>query len=318
MQQNFALREIKSGDQLNFKELSNFIRIVELGSLSKAAASLNMAQPALGLQIRNLEHEYQKQLLVRHSRGVYPTDAGKILLTHARTILQEIERSRQKIAEVDAYSGHVRIGMTTSANGLLLTELYRLCQDKHPNIRLDIIEGNSGRLARMLQIGEIELGCLFSDGGVSGLSHQAVLNDNWVFISAPPNAPINNEISFAALEGVPLILPSRSSGLRLRIEQEARARGIELNIILEVQSGTLMQRLIEQGVGHTILPRFEARDAIATGRLHAARIIEPQFPSVTLISHRKAPLLSPGALAVKELLIEIAQRISQDLSLLNE
>ena len=277
-----------------------------------------MAQPALGLQIRNLEHEFNKQLLVRHSRGVYPTDAGKMLLTHARRILQEVETSKQKIAEIDAQSGHVRIGMTTSANGLLLTELYRLCQEKHPNIRLDIVEGNSGRLARMIQIGEIELGCLYSDGGVSGLLHETVLTDDWVFISAPSNAPQGREINFASLEGMPLVLPSRSSGLRLRVEQEARARGIELNIILEVQSGTLMQRLIEQGVGHTILPRFEAREAIASRRLHAAKIIEPEFPSVTLISHRKTPALGPSALAVRELLIDIAGRMSQSLKTLQD
>ena len=113
-----------------------------------------------------------------------------------------------------------------------------------------------------------------------------------------------------------MILPSRSSGLRLRVEQEAWARGIELNIILEVQSGSLKQRLIEQGVGHTILPRMEAREAIADGRLHAARIIEPEFPSVTLISHRKTPVLSPSALAVKDLLMEIAQSMSHDLQMM--
>ena len=301
---------------MNFKELSNFIRIVELGSLSRAAVSLNMAQPALGLQIRNLEHEFNKQLLVRHSRGVYPTEAGKILLIHARTILQEIENSKQKIAEVDTHASNVRIGMTSSANGLLLTELYRRCQNQHPDIRLDIVEGNSGRLARMLQIGEIELGCLYSDGGVADLVHKTVLKDEWVFISPPANAPSTKVVSFASLEGLPLVLPSRSSGLRLRVEHEARARGIELNIILEVQSGSLKQRLIEQGVGHTILPRMEAREAIADGRLHAARIIEPEFPSVTLISHRKTPVLSPSALAVKDLLMEIAQSMSHDLQMM--
>lgn len=297
---------------MNLRELANFIRIVEIGSLSRAAAALNVAQPALGLQIRNLEVEFKKQLLVRHSRGVYPTDAGKIFLARARQIIQEVERARREIAELDAQSGLVRIGMTTSANGLLLAELYRLCQDRHPNIRLDIIEGNSGRLARMIQTGEIELGCLYSDGGVSGLRHEVVLRDEWVFVSAPGNAPPGSEVAFSSLEGLPLVLPSRSSGLRLRVEQEARARGMELNVILEVQSGTLMQRLIEQGVGHTILPKFEVREAISSGRLRAARIVDPQFPSRTHISHRENPPLGPSAMAVRALLMEVAGKIWVD------
>lgn len=290
---------------MKLRELANFIRIVEIGSLSRAAAALNIAQPALGLQVRSLEIEFKKQLLVRHSRGVYPTEAGKILLEHAREMLQELEKSRRKMAELDAHSGHVRVGMTSSANALMLADLYRLCRERHPTIRLDIVEGNSGRLARMIQIGEIELGCLYNDAGES-LKNELVLNDEWVFISSPHNASHGEEIKFEAIESLPLVLPSRSSGLRLRVEQEARSRGVSLNVVLEVHSGTLMQKLIEQGIGHTILPKIEVRDAIASGRLHAARILDPQFASRTYISHRETPPLGPSAIAVKALLMEVA------------
>lgn len=297
---------------MNLRELVNFIRIVEIGSLSRAASTLNVAQPALGLQVRNLEMEFKKQLLVRHSRGVYPTDAGKILVSHARQMLQEVEKARREMAELNGQSGHVRIGMTTSANGLLLAELYRVCHQRHPNIRLDILEGNSGRLARMIHTGEIDLACLYSDGGVSGLRHEVVLRDEWVFVSAPGSAPPSEAVRFADIERLPLILPSRSSGLRLKIEHEARARGMELQIVLEVQSGVLMKQLVGQGVGHTILPRFEVKDAVDAGILCCTKIIEPSFPSRTHISHRDAPPLGPAALAVKAALIEVAQGMGTD------
>lgn len=300
---------------MKLRELANFIRIVEIGSLSRAAAALNIAQPALGLQVRSLEAEFKKQLLVRHSRGVYPTEAGKILLEHAREVLTELEKSKRKIAELDAHSGNVRIGMTTSANALLLADLYRLCRERHPTIHLDIVEENSGRLARMIQNGEIELGCIYNDAGKS-LINELVLNDEWVFISSPHNAGHGDEIKFEAIERLPLVLPSRSSGLRLRVEQEARARGITLNVVLEVQSGTLMQKLIEHGVGHAILPRIEVREAIDSGRLHAARILDPQFASKTYISHRETPPLGPSAVAVKALLIEVALSKRGDLNVL--
>src|SRR6476620_1858195 len=72
------------------RQLLYFTRIVELGSFTKAAAELRIAQPSLGQQVRNLEEELGTALLVRHSRGVKPTEAGAILFEHASRILEDV------------------------------------------------------------------------------------------------------------------------------------------------------------------------------------------------------------------------------------
>jgi LysR family nitrogen assimilation transcriptional regulator len=294
---------------MNIRELKNFIRIVEVGSLSRAALSLNIAQQALGLQVRNLEAEFKRTLLVRHSRGVQPTDAGRLLAAHARQILHEIDKTYAAIAELDTQAGHVALGMTTSINDTFLAKLFRLCRERHPHIRVDITESNSSRLARMAQSGELDLACLFGDGHIRGLGQELLLKDEWMLVSSGVK-PTSADVSFSELESLPLVLPSRTSGMRQRLEQEARSRGFELKVVLEVQSGTLMRQLLENGVGHSVLPFLSVRHSVEAGVLNAARIVDPSFISRTYVVYREGQVLPPPAAAVKALLVEIAQGLS--------
>ena len=84
---------------MDLKQLGYFAHVAELGSFTKAAALLSVAQSALSHQVRQLEVELKQTLLIRNGRGVAPTDAGKRLLGHARGILMQVERARDDLAE---------------------------------------------------------------------------------------------------------------------------------------------------------------------------------------------------------------------------
>lgn len=96
---------------MNFRRLKYFVKIVDIGSLTRAAEVLHIAQPALSQQVATLEGEFNQQLLIRTKRGVTPTDAGKILYTHARAILRQCEQAQLAVHNVgQALSGQVSIG----------------------------------------------------------------------------------------------------------------------------------------------------------------------------------------------------------------
>lgn len=96
---------------MNFRRLKYFVKIVDIGSLTQAAEVLHIAQPALSQQVATLEGEFNQQLLIRTKRGVTPTDAGKILYTHARAILRQCEQAQLAVHNVgQALSGQVSIG----------------------------------------------------------------------------------------------------------------------------------------------------------------------------------------------------------------
>lgn len=85
---------------MNLRRLKYFVKIVDIGSLTQAAEVLHIAQPALSQQVATLEGELDQQLLIRTKRGVTPTEAGKILYTHARTILRQCEQAQLAVGNV--------------------------------------------------------------------------------------------------------------------------------------------------------------------------------------------------------------------------
>ena len=96
---------------MNFRRLKYFVKIVDIGSLTQADEVLHIAQPALSQQVATLEGELNQQLLIRTKRGVTPTDAGKILYTHARAILRQCEQAQLAVHNVgQSLSGQVSIG----------------------------------------------------------------------------------------------------------------------------------------------------------------------------------------------------------------
>ncbi|VDZ74164.1 nitrogen assimilation regulatory protein Nac [Atlantibacter hermannii] len=85
---------------MNLRRLKYFVKIVDIGSLTQAAEVLHIAQPALSQQVATLEGEMDQQLLIRTKRGVTPTEAGKILYAHARTILRQCEQAQLAVNNV--------------------------------------------------------------------------------------------------------------------------------------------------------------------------------------------------------------------------
>lgn len=96
---------------MNFRRLKYFVKIVDIGSLTRAAEVLHIAQPALSQQVATLEGELDQQLLIRTKRGVTPTEAGKVLYTHARTILRQCEQAQLAVNNVGQTLGQVSIGL---------------------------------------------------------------------------------------------------------------------------------------------------------------------------------------------------------------
>src|SRR4051794_19601907 len=105
---------------MDLKQLRYFVAIADYGSLTKAATHLRIAQPALSLQISNLEKELHSQLLNRSPRGVTLTESGRILYRHSRLILRQLEQARKEIqVGVVAASGLVAIGLPTTVTAPL-------------------------------------------------------------------------------------------------------------------------------------------------------------------------------------------------------
>ncbi|XNM90496.1 nitrogen assimilation transcriptional regulator NAC [Escherichia coli] len=165
---------------MNFRRLKYFVKIVDIGSLTQAAEVLHIAQPALSQQVATLEGELNQQLLIRTKRGVTPTDAGKILYTHARAILRQCEQAQLAVHNVgQALSGQVSIGFApgTAASSITMPLFYRRFA---LNFRRSLsIHGSSGAVLNEKSINhQLDMAVIYQHSPVAGVSSQALLKED--------------------------------------------------------------------------------------------------------------------------------------------
>src|SRR3954453_10523931 len=143
---------------MDLKQLEYFVRVAELGSFTRAALELDVAQPALSRQVRLLEVELRQALLLRNGRGAVPTEAGKLLLEHGRGILHQVQRARDDLGRMrGGLSGRVALGLPSSVARVLAVPLTRAIRDAMPEARLSISEALSSSLQEGLSTGRLDI-----------------------------------------------------------------------------------------------------------------------------------------------------------------
>lgn len=250
-------------------QLANFVRIAEIGSLSKAAAVLRIAQPALSRQMRNLEEELGSSLLVRHAWGVSLTAAGDALLSRARRTLLEAEAARNAVAALaEQPSGRVVIGVPTSLAAALIPTLAAALDEKYPRLVAHFIDGFSAVLHARTLSGEIDLSALYEDRP-SGPLHTSPLLAETLMLVGPAGASVEPAPVAEMLADLRLILPARPNRLRLIIDEALLPNARRRLDLLEVDSLPATIGMVEQGAGFTVLPYSAVAVEVARGAVKA-------------------------------------------------
>lgn len=150
---------------MELRQLRYFVKIVELGSLGRAALELDVGVSALSQQISKLENELSTRLLNRTSTGVTPTSAGVAFLHHAQLTLRQAENAVMA-AHRGRMSGYVSVGLAPTTATVLALPLINAMRERYPDIQLHLVEMLSGHLATQLNARQIDLAILFQlEGG---------------------------------------------------------------------------------------------------------------------------------------------------------
>ena len=267
---------------MDVRQLRYFIAIVEDGSVSAAAARIGIAQPSLSQHIRSLEDRLGVELLVRSSRGVTPTEAGRLLEVRAREILDAIARTKEEVGLAGTVPrGRVSLGLPSSVSMVLSVPLAEAVRRELPEVNLRVVEAMSGFIRDWLRDGSIDLGVLYDVEALRHMQTRLLMTERlhlfagragWP-LATPPGEPVRLADA-AALE---LVLPSTNHGLRALIERHARDAGIGLRTVVEMDSLAQIKRLVARGTVHTILARASVEDAVGAGELAGAPIVEPEI-----------------------------------------
>lgn len=262
---------------MDLSQLRTLVHVAELGSLSKAAARLRIAQPALSRQVRLLEAELGSALFARHGRGMVITEAGRTVLVHATRILAEVEALRDGVSGAGAVlGGHVAIGLPPTIADLIAVPLVAAFTATHPRVSVRLVSAYTGTLLDGLQRGEIDLAILYDPRATRGLRSRPLMRERLFLIGAgdadlAPDRPV----PFRSLAGERLLLPSDRHGLRNVLQLFADEAGIALDVAVEIDSYTALKELVRHGYGRTILPLAPIHADLEAGRLTAAPIVDP-------------------------------------------
>jgi len=245
---------------MDLKQLEYFVRVAELGSFTRAAQALDIAQPALSRQVRLLEVELRQTLLTRNGRGATPTEAGKLLLEHGRGILHQVARARDELALMrGALAGHVSLGLPPSVSRLLAVPLTRAFRQQMPEAKLSISEALSVAMQTSLLTGHLDIAVLYEPAASPGLELTPLTIEELMLVQVrppglqedPPPAPM----PLAELAALPLVIPSRPNAIRMLVESEMAAIGCRPNIELEIDGVSAILDLVADGAGCAILSR---------------------------------------------------------------
>lgn len=301
---------------MELRQLRYFVRIVELGSMSRAALDLDMVQSALSQQISRLESELSTRLLQRTPRGVVPTEAGAAFFREAQLTLRHAEQAVRS-AQQARLSGAVSIGLSPTIASVLGLPLMRALRERYPDVRLHMVSALSGHLTGLLNARQLDLAILFDTHSARRWSVVSLLEERLFLIQSrhQPVAPgITHEtpVHLSQLQEAPLILPSLSHGLRSAVMASFTNAGVQPPIPMEIVSLPLLMEAVDAGLGATVQPwSAVAMYKDAAERFQWSEIADTQVRRSAALCSLSEDELSPAALAARVVLLDCARRLVQ-------
>jgi LysR family nitrogen assimilation transcriptional regulator len=246
--------------------------------MTAAAEQLKVAQPALGVQIRQLETELGVDLLVRHSRGVTPTAAGQLLRERAARILADVDATRREVSAIGgARDDHVVLGVPPSMMLLLGPNLMIDARVEMPGVHLSLVEERSVVLLDALERGQINITFAWNVAEKPEIERIALLEEDLLLVTAPGEAGGEGPVSLAEALTHDLAIAGERGVIRNIVQAEARRLSLPLRLAFEVHSISAMKALIARGGAATIMPFSLAPRELNAGELVGRRIDRPSI-----------------------------------------
>lgn len=301
---------------LDVRSMRYFLRVAELKSVSKAATSLYIAQPAISRQIKKLEDDIGVQLFVRSGRGVELTDAGALLKQHVKSVLEQLSHIHDEVAAcADEPRGTVSLAVSPAAGRILAPPLIREMKKRCPKVSLKIAESFTGVIREALRARRHDLGVLHDPEDDRHLDKETLLYEE-LFVIGPGSeikrTPPKESYTGKELEELPLIVPAVPNQLRILVDNIAATHKLSLNIVAEIDSIPIMKALVEEGFGYTLLSFGSIHEEVARGVLTATPVVQPSAQRKLVVAWNSEQRLTNAARQTVVVLREIATAMIKD------
>jgi LysR family nitrogen assimilation transcriptional regulator len=304
---------------MNLESLKYFLRVAELGSLTKAAALLDTVQPVISRSITQLERDVGGRLFCRTGHGVQLSPLGESLLPRAKLIIHETESF---IADgrsfVNTPTGEVRIGMPSLFPTILVPTLLKEVNEQLPGVKVKVFVGSIGRIDEWLEEGRIDISLNFGDGALLGDAQRIGNLDTYLVGKKGTFLDQRETIDFVELNGLPLILPATRNDLRKYFDDLAEELCITLNATVEVDTFILQLSLVLEGYGYTIMTVQALQQGGVSKDFSAAQIVKPRIVRTIMLGTSPRFVPSLAAQRVTSLIANIGRQIIAESKWIND
>lgn len=273
---------------LSLDQLHSFTEVVRASSFSGAAARLNLTQPAVSLQIRQLEARLGVRLVERVGRRATPTAAGRDLLVHVGRIEAEVAAAVEAMAEhAGGAVGRVRLGTGATACIYLLPPVLRALRRRLPSLEIVVSTGNAVDVLRLLEENALDLGLVALPASGRAFAVTPLLEEAFVAVAPAEADDLPPVVTPAALAGRPVVLYEPGGQTRRIVDDWFAGAGVSLKPVMALGSVEAIKELVGAGLGCAILPAMAVAQAPGLA-------VHPLSPRLTrqlgLVLRRDKPL----------------------------
>lgn len=296
---------------MELRQLRYFVRLVELGGITRAAKDLHIVTSALSQQMSRLEAELGTRLLQRSPTGVVPTDAGLAFFKQAQLSLRHADEAVHAARQA-RLSGQVGVGIGSATSSVLAMPFFERMRARYPDIRLHLVESLSTNLAAMVNNRQLDFAVVLQDPGALRGSARPLVDERMFLIGSttmPKLTALKGKVvRVAGLTDIPLVLGSQ--GLRDAVDAAFARSGCKPRIVLEADGLSLLMDAVRAGVGATILPGA-AILRLPTDSVICLDIEDGEAFRVNTLVSLSEEELSPAAIAAKVVLRETVETLVQ-------
>ena len=291
---------------MQYRQLRYYVKIVEAGSFSRAAALIHIAQPALSLQIAELEDYLGVSLLQRSARGVRPTAAGELLYREATAVLKYLEqipgvvRSSGGVAQ-----GVVSIGMASVLGPDTVAQFAEACHTALEKVSLRLVVTDSAALRDKLIAEQLDLALVFEDDLNAAFTRETLYRQR-LYVLHPKTMSMNSSLSLEELAQYRLVLPTRPDLVRASADRAFKEAGLSPKVVAEVDGYSSLLSIVRAGMGATILPKGDLTEL--GDEMAEPVLIEPALHMTVSIASAQEKPLSYAAGEVRKVLRAFIER----------
>lgn len=243
-------------------QLETFVKVLDNGSFSAAAAVLEVSQPAVSQQVRELERRMGVKLVERVGRSIAPTAAGASLLGYARQILDTAARASEAVSDhAQGVRGSVRLGMGGTACLHWLPPVLSALKQQHPGLQVIVSTGNTDDFVRRVEHNQLDVALVTLPVSSRALQVTPALKDPFVVIGPAKGARLPRKTAATHLAALPVIQFEPGANIRQIVDGWLLGGGVRLQPNMELGSVEAIKEMVANGLGYAIIPAMAVRKA---------------------------------------------------------